>query len=637
VTQLSLSYKAPAVVGTDLPELPSLAGISKLGFDTETTVEPRLEDRKLVGFSYYLPDRRKGYVPMRHPGGGNYPIEVAIRWLNTELRGKQLIVANAKHEVHTLLNTGFVNPETLSVSWRDVFHQAGLLNDNRRTTMECPTCGNIFTAGLFCMCGSQQPGRSIGRVNMDVLAREELGIKKIQKPHKFIHEMEVAEAAEIGIEDAELAWLLNQAYTPKIQCEDLTNVLNLEDALVYCTTAMERNGAYLDIPKLRLWNREVGEEMSHRVARIHQLTGVKVDPDSWKGMQKLFEHLQLDYPRTAPTDAHPQGCPSFPEDYLSGVDHPVVQLALEFRQMSSLKSKYLEKYLNAVRNDGRITYELHQLQGDEHGTITGRFACSGARGLGANIQQVSKKDKQPALIQRWDVRELYIPPPGEDWASADASQIEYRIFAHYAHARGWRRIAEAYQRDPWTDFHNFVVEITGLIRDHAKNVNFCKLYGGGVDKITLMINTVNKMKKKPLISIQEGEEIVDKYDAEFPEARRLIQLASDQAENTGFVRTFHGRRRRFVDSNSRFYSALNAVFQGTAGDILKLKLLETYNNRKRLQLTMRFPVHDEIDGSLPQDPDLLGKWDELLNEQTTPLHVPIMWESGTGRNWSEAH
>jgi DNA polymerase I-like protein with 3'-5' exonuclease and polymerase domains len=580
-------------VGKCLPPLPDLTAVESLGFDTETTTEARMEDRSLVGLSFRLPSGRKQYVPIKHPGGGNYEVENVREWAQRELKEKQLVVCNGKHEVDTMLRFG-VDLEEQVCRLQDVFHSAALLNDHRY------------------------------RLNLDLLCQEEFPEHhRIEANHASIHMMTAAQAAPIAIEDADLAWNLSTKYAPRIEDEDLRDVLELEDNLIYATAAMQRNGAYLDVPKLIRWNQEVQAEWEWRVLKIHSETGLRVDPGKRKDMQKLFRHFGLEETGFK-TES---GEESFTEEALDGITHPMVILAKECRQLASLLAKYLRPYLSRVAPDGRITYQLHQLRGDEYGTITGRYSSSKDKnGLGINVQQISKREKQPPLLQRWDIRELFIPPSGRVWASADASQIELRFLAHHAAMLGMTRLAKEYNADPWVDFHKLMVSWTGLIRDHAKNVTFAKTYGGGVDKIAWMCK----------VSQRRGAEIVRQYENAFPEANRLINLASEQAERVGYVRTFLGRRRRYVGTGERYYSALNSVLQGGAADLAKIKLLESYVSRRKHDLVMRYPVHDEANGDTP-DAEQAQRWGELLNTQTSDLAVPIMWKVGTGQTWSEAH
>ena len=573
--------------------LPELREFDELAFDTESTTEPSLFKRKIVGISYFLPDGRKDYVPIRHPGGGNYDEDIVKRWVKNEFVNKRLIGANSKYEVHMTRNWG-VELEEQGCSMADVFHQAALLDEQRY------------------------------KLNLSLLMQEEMPLHpRIEAEHAQIWRMSAAEAAAIAIEDAEVAYKLDKIYEPKIEKEELNRVLNLENDLVFATVEMERNGVYLDIPKMIKWQAEVKIEIEQRLKAIADDVGFQIETGSWKSMQKMFDHLKIEYPRTAASTTHPDGCPSFTDEFLQKVcgRHTAVNLASEARQLASYKSKFLDAYIERVGNDGRIFYSLHQLRGDEGGTITGRYSSSQSKdGEGINAQQVAEKSKQPELLQRWDIRELFLPETGKRWCSADAAQIELRFLVHYAAVNGWNRLADAYKKDPWIDFHMLMVDWTGLPRPFAKNVTFAKQYGAGPDKIAYMCK----------VSRAEGKKISDQYDAKFGEAKRLLKMASDQAESIGYVRTLLGRRRRFRPGD-RFYTAWNAIVQGGAADINKLKVLELYRNRKRLNLTLRVTVHDEADGDVPNT-DAMISVKNLLNDQSIPMKVPILWKCGEGAN-----
>lgn len=579
----------------ELEPLPELAGVDRMGIDVETDLRPN-HLRQLSGLSYRLPDGRRGYVSVRHPESVNHDEGAVRRWLQAGLRGKRLVCASAKHECYVLQNFG-LDPEALGVEWRDVFFAAALLNEHRY------------------------------KINLDLLAQEELGRGKLDLPGTDtwpIHERPAHEVEAYAVEDACLAWELDERYTPRLYNEGLDRVMRFENDLVYSTVEMERNGAPLDVGLLVRWNREVTAELEARVLRIHRETGLNVDPDKRSHLERLFAHLSLTSPALTPT-----GEPCFDEEALEAVEHPVVRLALEARQLSSLLSKYLKPYLAAVEPSGTLRYQLHQLRGDEGGTVTGRYSSSHV-----NIQQVQEAAKQPALLQRWPVRRLFIAPPGEAWVSSDASQIEYRIFAHYAAELGMPRLADAYRADPKVDFHALVVEWTGLQRGFAKNTNFCKLFGGGPSKIVFTVNKGIKDRAKKLTEA-DGLRLVRKYDHEFPEAAEVMAYVTRVAERRGFVRTLMGRRRRYKPGD-RYYSALNAICQGGAAETAKTKVLETHRARKRLGIKPRFVVHDEADGT-SANPDIKREFDELLNQQSLPWRVPILWNTGTGGTWEEAH
>ena len=592
----SLPFPSPSAsyANRELAPLPSLASTKRVGIDWETDLVPN-HRRKGYGFSYYVDESCKGYVSLFHPESVNYDQSNVLAWMCTELRGKTIVCAEAKHEVAVTRNFG-VSFEDLGCSVRDVFFPPALLDEKRR------------------------------QINLDLISREELGQGKIELRGTDtwpIHERPAEDVAEYAVHDSRLAMMLDDAYAPQIAAQELGDVLALENSIVYANEEMERNGTYLDVETLFLWQKEVRAEHERRLLELHRATGMNINPGSSEDMARLFRHLGLK-PLQAERDDGTFS-DTFSEDALLNFTNPEIALCLEINQLGSLLSKFLNKYVKAVEPDGRLRYVLHQLRGaDDRGTITGRYSCGGGE-HNVNVQQVSKNSKQPLLLQRWPLRSLFLAPKGRRWLSADASQIEYRIFAFYAEKLlGAHRLADAYRNDPKTDTHGIIAGWTGLIRDEAKNVNFAKLYGGGPKKVAMMCKC----------SMERAREIIAEYDRNFWEAKKLMDMASEQAKNTGFVRTLDGRRRRYGPGD-RFYSALNAVFQGTAASIMKRKIKEMYENRKRFDLVMRYPVHDEENGDVPND-DVreIGK---LLNEQTTEISVPITWELGTGDNWHTAH
>jgi DNA polymerase-1 len=137
------------------------------------------------------------------------------------------------------------------------------------------------------------------------------------------------------------------------------------------------------------------------------------------------------------------------------------------------------------------------------------------------------------------------------------------------------------------------------------------------------------------IDEETNVKINNAYNRAFPEARKLMNKAMRVAEERGYVKTFLGRRGRFPEKKN-YHSALNKVLQGTAADIMKLKLcVMYYEMRKEFDLTMRSTVHDEANSDAPMDIDR-EKYEARMNEQMLDLDVPILWKTGYGHNWMEA-
>lgn len=584
-------------VGTNAwrpPEtLPELGQFKCLGFDTETTGLDTWKDLP-VGISLHTPDDKRYYLPWGHRGGGNLDEAAIKRWAKAELRGKELRGANLKFDHHVMLNWG-VDLEAQGCRLRDVQYQAALLDDHRRS------------------------------VKLDTLAQEILGRRKLELPEKSrISDLPAAMVGPYAEEDAALADALFEAQQLKIVEEGLERVQDLEDDLTYVTCYMERQGAPIDVQKLGRWRSEVTGEYSRIIIQLAQESGIRVNPNSAESIGRLYTKLQKDFPRTV------FGAPSFTEDFLSKGSHPWIKMVQEARQLDSLRSKYLDKYTRALTADGRLRYQLHQLRGDEYGTISGRYSSANV-----NIQQVFSEERQAAAIAHWIIRELFVPAAGTRWCRADASQIEFRLAAHYANAE---RIIKAYNEDPLTDFHAVVALIVHQDRKRAKNTNFGKIYGMGRNKMAAMIGLPRREEVDSNTTLgrypagtQTADDVFEEYDREFPEMRRLMNRVMRVVEDRGYVRTLLGRRARFPD-RQRLHSALNKVIQGTAADIMKLKLLELHRERRNLGFVLRFTVHDEVDGDL-ENPERAKDLKELLDAPCLPLKVPIRWEVKVGDNW----
>jgi DNA polymerase-1 len=174
--------------------------------------------------------------------------------------------------------------------------------------------------------------------------------------------------------------------------------------------------------------------------------------------------------------------------------------------------------------------------------------------------------------------------------------------------------------------------MTGLSRKIAKNVNFMALYGGGKTKFMYMM----KLAGMPVDEVMT-DQFYEEYESEFPEAKQLMKKASKLAERRGFVKTLMGRRARFSKyGENRYYSALNRIIQGSAADIMKIKLLQVYNECRNY-FDLRFTVHDSIDGFIiePEKERLIK---EVLDGPIKQfnLKVPIVWKTGIGKTWAEA-
>lgn len=436
---------------------------------------------------------------------------------------------------------------------------------------------------------------------------------------------------------------------PELTKQNLHRVRQLEDELIFAVVEMEKNGAKIDVEKLDRWIIESEKILQDLYMQVFHETGLKMNFGSNPDWNKLFHKLGIPIQNFTA-----KGKGSFTDAVIKHVDHPVVKLARRGQRLKSLRSKYLINYRKKVDSNGILRYALHQMKeakddadadSDSEGTGFGRFSSTRLTETeGLNIQQVIKTAKQLTTFgDEFIIRELHIPESGE-YLGADAQQIEYRLFAHEANTPA---VIAAYKENPEMSFHKFMWE---LVKKHQpeityrqqKDLNFAKIYGAGIKKLALMLDFISKDEFLQLVQenasydhpkLVKAVEVDKIYNNLLPEVKPLNTRAMNIAKNRGYIKTLLGRRARFDDGIEGEHKALNRRIQGSAADIMKKKIIEIHRERKYTQFLLRFPVHDEVDGDIP-DKEHANRVKEILNSQSFPtLRVPILWDLKTGINW----
>jgi DNA polymerase I len=261
---------------------------------------------------------------------------------------------------------------------------------------------------------------------------------------------------------------------------------------------------------------------------------------------------------------------------------------------------------------------------------TGRLSSSDP-----NLQNIPIRREMGAEIRRG-----FIPAEGHVFVSADYSQIELRILAHYSEDEAF---VEAFRAD--ADIHRqtaaliFGVEPEGVtreMRDRAKTVNFAVIYGIGPFSLAQRLG----------ISNAEAKEFIDRYFERFPGVRRYLDEQIEFARTHGYVETLTGRRRYIPEIASRNFNirafgeraATNAPIQGSSADLIKIAMIEIHRALAAVGAPARMllQVHDELLFEAPRD-----SADEVLllvkqkMESAAELRVPLVVESGVGKNWLE--
>lgn len=655
---LPRTTNAPA--GWQPDALPDLLGETDLRLDFETNGLQWWGGELPVGLAYkFTKSGRSGYCAWGHEGGGNgCTAEQARDWLNA-LRNVHIDNANTKFDLHMSRALGADLTYKRGNTFGDVAHRAALLDDHR------------FRFGLD-QLAKDFLGDDAGKLDLQLRDKGNLW------------RLPAWEIAPYAVHDVELVDALVRITQPELAKQDLLRVLDLEQQIIPVVVEMEKNGVFLDMDLLAQWTASARTEFNEAMYRIYKAVGFHISsPDSSKDIARLFKALSI--PITAFTgknDKKGNPKPSFTKDVLSRIDHPVIRDLIIAGELADLDSKYLGKYSKTVRADGWIRFNLHQLrvgkdENDKKGTVSGRFSSAGDDYGGFNVQQVvsPKKQSDKHWCEKYVVRNLFKPQDGATWLTVDADQIEYRIFAHFSNSK---EILDKYNEDVsrysdaevkrlkigrYTDYHDIVQEVLkrakpDIKRKHTKITNFCKLFGAAEIKFALTLEMISEAQADELYAkydpnkwrrakygerqeairaepvLQEALSVYDTYDTMFPDAKATLDLAKKTARDRGYVFTIEGRRARFP-GKQRTHSALNRIVQGTAADINKRMLVEVYNRREELGLTLRMTVHDEVDADLA-DPKMLPRIEEVFNQQLIPLKVPILWSAEIGPSWGQA-
>ena len=574
------------------PTPPSLDGINEIYLDCETNGLKWWEGDRPIGLAVGWVEGQQfksKYLPFGHRGGGNLGEELVKRWATRELRGKRITNLNSKFDNHNMYEWG-VDLESQGCVWSDVAHYAALLDDHRKRF-------------------------SLERLSQDFLGE---GKEEIDAPTRMA-EYHAGEVASYACTDVRLVHKLKEVMWPKLTGEGLQRVRQLEDDIIYPVCEMERNGSPLNMELLTRWKTELESKFQAMLWTVFKDYGVRIDSfTAPTDLLKLFKKLRLPVSRTE------KGQASFSGDVLKGIDHEVGDFLLRGQKLNNLLTKYIYPYLEVAGSTGILRYHLHQLRSDEGGTVSGRFSSTDK-----NIQQVLAVEKQqdnygPGYI----IRELFIPEEGKKWVSADADQIEYRLFAHYSRSK---KILSRYDADPTVSFHRIVEEMIrpfkpDIAYKSVKNLNFAKIYGAGLKKIAEMLG----------LERSESDRFVRIYDREFPEAAALLQEAKNIATRRGYVKTILGRRCRFPKTipleDRRIHKALNGVIQGSAADEMKLKLIELHRERKNTGLKLRLTNHDEACGD--GEDGTCEAVREVLNAQILDVRAPLLWSVDAGPHWA---
>jgi DNA polymerase-1 len=417
---------------------------------------------------------------------------------------------------------------------------------------------------------------------------------------------------------AELGLALEQEGLGRLYAE-------IERPLVQVLASMEEAGIAVDRAAMDAMSAEFGNAIRDLEARICEAAGHPFNVASTRELaQVLFSEMKLPVLKRMKTG------PSTDQDVLEKLaeQHPLPRLVLEHRSLSKLKGTYVDALpLLADPADGRIHTTFNQ-----GGAATGRLSSQDP-----NLQNIPIRTE---LSRR--IRAAFVAPPGMVLLSADYSQIELRILAHYAEdpalLEAFLGREDVHARTAAETFGVAPGEVTPEMRRVAKVLNFGIAYGLSAFGLAQRLDLPGA----------EAQAIIDRYFARYAGVKRWLDATIARAREEGVVRTLFGRRRELPDIRSRNPGlrqaaermAVNTPIQGTAADVIKIAMVRVDGalRRERLEARLLLQVHDEL--VLEVDERIVERVEAMVRremEGAAALRVPLEVEAGHGRTWAEAH
>ena len=435
---------------------------------------------------------------------------------------------------------------------------------------------------------------------------------------------------DYAAEDADVTLQLKHVFEPMLADTNTRELFDkIETPLIPVLAAMEAEGVRIDTKALLESSLLLEEEIKHIELDIYEHAGERFNIASPMQLGKiLFDKLKIsDKPKkTGKTGQYATG----EEELVKlGLKHPIVALILDFRQLSKLKSTYIDAlpaYIN--KKTGRLHTSYNQAV-----AATGRLSSNNP-----NLQNIPIRSERGR-----EIRKAFVPR-NEDYVllSADYSQIELRIIAQLS---GDVHMLEAFRTG--LDIHSATAsrvygvplnEVTREMRRNAKMVNFGIIYGISAFGLSERLG----------ISRKEAAGIVDSYFKQYSGVREYMDKAIVTAREHGYVETIMKRRRYLRDINSNNANirgfaernAINAPIQGSSADMIKIAMINIHRvfNEMKLRSRMIMQVHDELVFDVHREEiEIVKKIVEEKMRTAIPMSVPIEVEMNIGENWLEAH
>jgi DNA polymerase I len=575
-----------------------------ISFDTETTSTEEMR-ANIVGISLAIMEGEGYYIPVGHNTGTNLPLKEVISALQAPMTDPKIgkIAHNAKYDYIVLARNGLrVTPLTFDTMLAEFIIDPGSHNLGLKNMA-------FFRLGEEMTHIEELIGKGRKQITMDQVAIES--------------------AAPYAVADAETTLRLMPILQTDLQGVKGTKLLEEIDLpLTPVLADMEMSGISLDMPFFVETGKRLEKRMAEIEKQVYEKAGRPFNINSTQQLSDiLFKDLKLEPPdRGNKTASGHYSTAAGVLDLLRG-KHEVVDLVLEHRELSKIKSTYVDALQAALNTDTGCVHTSYS----QIGAVTGRLSS-----INPNLQNIPIRTEEGRRIRNGFVagRDCFL-------LSVDYSQIELRIVAHMAKDEAMLAAFRAGE-----DIHTTTAaaiygvppdQVTKNMRRRAKSINFGLIYGMSVFGLTRYTD----------LTLAEAEEFVKAYFNQFPGIKKYLDGIRRLAAQQGYVETLLGRRRYFPAlqgkqnvqiKNREEREAINAPIQGTAADIMKIAMLKIPPALKAAGLKgkMLLQVHDELVLEVPEKE--LKKTARLVQEvmsEAYPLSIPLSTEARYGKNWGD--
>ena len=602
----SKDYRAVLETGelTKLVERLKTARIFAL--DTETTSQNPMVAR-LVGLSLALQANEAFYIPCAHDYIGaprQLPLAEILKQLGPVLENPAIkkVGQNIKYDWIVLarhgVNLAGVDFDTMVASY--------LLNPSKRA-------------------------HSLDQIALDFLGHKTIPFQEVAGKGKnalSFNQVLLEKAVPYACEDADITLMAKDELMPRLEAIGLNSLMtDVEMPLVPVLMRMEMQGASVDIDRLHELSKSFEHQLEALEASIYGLAGEEFNINSSQQLGHiLFNKLKLPVvKKTKKKTGY-----STDVDVLTQLaeEHEIPALVLKHRTLSKLKSTYADALIDLVNpQTGRIHTSYNQTV-----TATGRLSSSDP-----NLQNIPIRSDEGLEIRR-----AFVPRKGWKLVSADYSQVELRILAHYSDdpilIEAFLENEDIHTRTASEVFQIPPSSITSDLRRQAKAINFGIIYGMSAFGLSRQLGISQKM----------AQTYIDNYFARYQGVKRFIDQTLMEANRTKRASTLLGRIRLLPDIDSRNRvvrqaaerTAVNTPIQGSAADLIKLAMIQmdVAIRDGQLKSAMLLSVHDELVFEVPpHELDTLTRLAKEIMEGVWDLKAPLTVNVAVGDNWAEAH